>query len=235
MLLKIGMNLSYGSGERQQQLIRQYDTQTATLVTLAQTDTQKLLDIANRTGDSKLVAAEAASTLTAIQNSAKAVEMEHKKLLETHVADTEHNAASTRATMRALALALGVAALLVGAGSVYALSRGITIPLNKAIFIAETVASGDLSQDFESDHGGEFGRLLTAMGTMEDTLTDLATHIKETSEPLLTASKEIALANADLSQRTGVQAISLKETASRMEDLSSTIRQNAEHAQSFWR
>ena len=228
MLLKIGWGLSYDSGEGQLQLIGQYDTHTATLIATAQASTQKLLDLANGASDSKVLAAEAASSLNTLQASVKSMEMEHQKLLQTHAADTERNATATRALM----LGLGIIALLVGIGSVYSLSRRVTTPLSQAIFIAETVASGDLSQDFESDHEGEFGRLLSAMGTMEDTLTDLVTHIKETSEPLLTASKEIADANADLSQRTEAQASSLKETASRMEELSGTIRQNAQHARS---
>ena len=228
LLLQIGLRLNSGSGEGQQQLIRQYDTHTAKLVAAAQANTQKLLDLANGAGDPKALATQAASSLNALQSSVKSMEMEHKQLLESHAASTERTAGSTRALM----LALGVAALLVGVGSVYGLSRSITTPLDKAIYIAETVASGDLSQDFESDHEGEFGRLLSAMGTMEDTLTDLVTRIKETSEPLLAASTEIAHANADLSQRTDAQATSLKETASRMEELSGTIRQNAQHAQS---
>lgn len=228
LLLNVAIGLTQRSGEEQQQLMRQYDLHTATLATTAQTQTQKLLDLAKRTGDAKLLAAEAASSLSSIQSSIQSMDMEHKKMQETHALDTARNASSTRTIM----VALGVAALLVGAGSVYGLSHSITTPLNEAIFIAETVASGDLSHDFDSDHEGEFGRLLGAMGTMEDTLTDLVTRIKETSEPLLTASNEIAHANADLSQRTDAQANSLRDTASRMEHLSSTIRQNAQHAQS---
>ena len=57
--------------------------------------------------------------------------------------------------------------------AVFSLRMSIVAPLNQAILIAETVASGDLSQEFSSDLQGDFGRLLNALGTMEDTLTEL--------------------------------------------------------------
>ena len=43
-------------------------------------------------------------------------------------------------------------------------------------------------------------------------------------------AREIASGNADLSQRTEEQASSLQQTASNMEELTATVRQNADHA-----
>ena len=169
---------------------------------------------------------QALSALDALQGSLKSLDSTHKQLLARRVAEAERATASTRLLM----LGLGLAALLVSIGSAWGLIRSIVKPLDEAIVIAETVAAGDLSQDFESDHHGDFGRLLNAMGTMEDTLTDLVTRIKETTKPLSAASQEIASANADLSQRTEEQAASLKDTASSMEELTVTVKQNAQRA-----
>jgi methyl-accepting chemotaxis protein len=155
-----------------------------------------------------------------------ALALVQKNPLEQRVVEAETDTVVARYLM----LGLGGSALMAGIGAAYGLMRSIVAPLDEAILIAETVAAGDLSQDFESSRRGEFGRLLGAMGTMEDTLTDLVSRIKETTDPLSAASKEIAAANADLSLRTEAQASSLKETASSMEDLSATIRQNAAHA-----
>jgi methyl-accepting chemotaxis protein len=47
---------------------------------------------------------------------------------------------------------------------------------------------------------------------------------------IATGSQEIALGNADLSQRTEEQASSLEETASSMQELTATVKQNAENA-----
>ena len=143
-----------------------------------------------------------------------------------HLGVPDSAIAATRSQM----IGLGLLALALGAAFVYGLVQSIVRPLDEAIQIAETVASGDLSHDFETSRGGEFGRLLRALGTMEDTLTDLVTRIKSSAQPITVASREIASGNADLSQRTENQANSLKQTASSMEELTSTVKENAERA-----
>jgi len=110
--------------------------------------------------------------------------------------------------------------------------RSLSAPLADAIHIAQTIASGDLSHDFENALGGEFGRLLDAMGTMEDTLTELVTQIKESTDPLTASSKDIVQASADLLQRARVQADALNATAHSMSELTSTVQENAQRAQS---
>lgn len=127
---------------------------------------------------------------------------------------------------------LGCAALAVALFAFASLRRGIVQPLNQAILIAETVAAGDLSQEFSSDLQGDFGRLLGALGTMEDTLTDLVSNIKESSDGISASAGEIDSGNTDLSRRTEDQVSALTETAASMEQLTATVRQNADRARS---
>jgi methyl-accepting chemotaxis protein len=54
--------------------------------------------------------------------------------------------------------------------------------------------------------------------------------VRNTTDSIKTATKEIASGNADLSQRTEEQAANLEETASSMEELNATVKQNAENA-----
>ncbi|NDZ16284.1 methyl-accepting chemotaxis protein [Variovorax sp. WS11] len=131
---------------------------------------------------------------------------------------------------RWLLIGLGLLALATGIGWTVGLVRSIVRPLDEAIFIAETVAAGDLSKEFETERGGEFGRLLRGMGEMEDTLTDVVTRIKESTDSIVTASREIAAGNQDLSSRTEEQASALEQTAASMEELTSTVKQNADNA-----
>ena len=112
------------------------------------------------------------------------------------------------------------------------LRASIVAPLNQAILIAETVASGDLSQEFNSDLEGDFGRLLGALGTMEDTLTDLVSRIKQSTDSITASAADIDHGNTDLSRRAEDQVSSLTETADSMEQLTATVRQNAERAHS---
>ncbi|NVM86800.1 methyl-accepting chemotaxis protein [Variovorax sp. SG517] len=127
---------------------------------------------------------------------------------------------------------VGLAALAIVAGSAIAwlLTRSIVQPIGEALLIAETVAAGDLSQEFETERGGDFGRLLRGMGEMEDTLTDLVTRIKASTDSIAVASRQIAAGNQDLSSRTEEQASSLEQTAASMEELTSTVKQNADNA-----
>ena len=134
------------------------------------------------------------------------------------------------ASTRNLMAGFGVAALLAGAGCSVWLARSIMQPLGEAIFIAETVASGDLSKEFETERGGDFGRLLRGMGEMEDTLTDVVTRIKASTDSIVVASGQIAAGNQELSSRTEEQASSLEQTAASMEELTSTVKQNADNA-----
>ena len=112
------------------------------------------------------------------------------------------------------------------------LRASIVAPLNQAILIAETVASGDLSQEFNSDLEGDFGRLLGALGTMEDTLTDLVSRIQQSTDSITASAADIDHGNTDLSRRAEDQVPSLTETADSMEQLTATVRQNAERAHS---
>lgn len=130
------------------------------------------------------------------------------------------------------ALGLGAVALLVCVFAWFSLSRGIVQPLRQAILIAETVASGDLSQEFSSDTQGDFGRLLTALGTMEDTLTELVGRIKQSTDAIGVSAGEIDAGNANLSSRTEAQVSALAETAASMEQFTATVRQNADRARS---
>ncbi|WP_418127971.1 methyl-accepting chemotaxis protein [Variovorax sp. KK3] len=127
-------------------------------------------------------------------------------------------------------LGLGLFALATGIVWTIGMVRAIVRPLDEAILIAETVASGDLSKEFETARGGEFGRLLRGMGEMEDTLTDVVTRIKASTDSIVSASSQIASGNHDLSSRTEEQASSLQQTAAAMEELTGTVKQNADNA-----
>ena len=129
-------------------------------------------------------------------------------------------------------LALGAWVCISCAWSWVSLRRRIVAPLQEAILIAETVAAGDLSKEFSSNAEGEFGRLLTALSTMEDTLTELVGRIKQSTDSLAVSAYEIDAGNINLSSRTEQQVSALTETAASMEQLTVTVRQSAERAHS---
>ena len=93
-----------------------------------------------------------------------------------------------------------------------------------------SLARGDLTDSISSDYSGTFGRLKDDANATSDQLKQIIGKILEATLTINTASREIAAGNQDLSRRTEVQASSLEETAASMEELTSTVRHNAENA-----
>ena len=127
-------------------------------------------------------------------------------------------------------LALAAGAILFGAFVAWSITRSITVPLNEAVRIAQTVANGDLSSTIVVHSKDETGRLLQALKDMNANLQKIVSEVRTGTDTIATASSQIASGNLDLSSRTEQQASSLEETASSMEELTSTVKQNADNA-----
>ncbi|WP_219115996.1 methyl-accepting chemotaxis protein [Janthinobacterium sp. UMAB-56] len=130
-----------------------------------------------------------------------------------------------------LMVILGLLASALGIVCAAYITRTITQPLNAAVKLAQTVASGDLTSQIEVHTTEETGQLLQALKDMNSSLVNIVGQVRSGTETIATASSEIASGNLDLSSRTEEQASSLEETASSMEELTSTVRQNADNAQ----
>lgn len=125
-------------------------------------------------------------------------------------------------------IAFGTIALLVGLGATVIVARSITAPLTHAVHVAKQVAAGDLFEKIKAQTAGEMEELFGALGGMISSLKRMALNVRHSADAIVSATKEIAAGNNDLSQRTAEQSSSLEETAASMEELTSTVRQNAE-------
>ena len=96
--------------------------------------------------------------------------------------------------------------------------------------VLQALSKGDLTQQVESELSGTLGQLKDATNVTVENLKGIILQIREATETIGTASKEIAVGNQNLSSRTEQQAASLEETASSMEELTSTVKQNADNA-----
>ena len=92
------------------------------------------------------------------------------------------------------------------------------------------LAHGDLTHTIKEAYQGTFGRLRDDTNTTVERLRDVVGSIQETSDAISLAVKEIAAGNQDLANRTEKQAHSLDDTATSMEKLNSTVKQNAENS-----
>ena len=98
-----------------------------------------------------------------------------------------------------------------------------------ATHIAQAISKNDLSIAVIT-HASDRGSILFAMKTMQANLVAAISEIRESAETIATVSGQIAAGNLDLSARTESQASSLEQTAASMEELTSTVNQNAQSA-----
>lgn len=135
---------------------------------------------------------------------------------------------SVRTTVQMILLSAVAVTIAVCAG--FFITRTITVPIRRAVRLAEAVAHGDLTRQPEAATQDEVGRLLAALGQMTGSLHDIVASVRSSSDTIANASQEVASGNVDLSGRTERQASSLEETAAAMEQFTGSVRQNADNA-----
>ncbi|MDH0901245.1 methyl-accepting chemotaxis protein [Comamonas aquatica] len=108
--------------------------------------------------------------------------------------------------------------------------RQITVPLDQAVALADTIAAGDLTAEVQDDRKDELGRLLRSLQTMAQRLRDVVSEVRNGVEAVSSAASQIATGNHDLSGRTEQTAANLEETAASIEELTSTVAQSTDTA-----
>ncbi|MDR6396118.1 methyl-accepting chemotaxis protein [Herbaspirillum seropedicae] len=131
---------------------------------------------------------------------------------------------------KSLSLAVGALVVILALVLAVLATRSITQPMREAVRIAKTVAAGDLGSRIVVTRKDETGELLQALKEMNASLQKVVGGVREGSDTIVTASTQIAGGNLDLSARTEEQASSLEQTAAAMEEITSTVRRNADHA-----
>ena len=109
--------------------------------------------------------------------------------------------------------------------------RNLKSLIDDAEFLVRAAEDGRVEVRADSArHHGDFRRIVDGMNKTLEVIVAPITVVKEATDAINVAAREIAAGNQNLSQRTETQAASLEETASSMEELTSTVRQNAENA-----
>ena len=153
------------------------------------------------------------------------------KLVKLEQGDIQKNlddfADSGRKTTLATAVICG-AAMLLAALVAWRLTRSITLPLNQAVDLATRVAAGDLTAHIATGGRDETGQLLTALGSMNQSLLQTVGEVRSGTQTIFRVSQQNAAGNSDLAARTQAQAGSLQHTAGAMDDLTELVTRNAQ-------
>ena len=155
------------------------------------------------------------------------------KLKEENGATASRNGMELFRTISLIMVALTVVSAVSGIAIGSLLTRGITKSLggepDAVAQIATAVAAGDLTTSIDTSRA-QPGSVVAAMSRMQQSLSEIVSKVRLSSDSIATGSAQIATGNADLSQRTEEQAANLEETAASMEELTATVQTNAETA-----
>ena len=126
-------------------------------------------------------------------------------------------------------LILAIVAL--GLGLLWMMNRWVAKPLDALTEALSSITAGDLTHAVKSRRNDEIGQLIQQTETMREKLAGAIGAVRESVDAIGTASTEIANGNQDLSQRTEQTASNLQTAASSLTQLTGTVRQTADSAQ----
>ncbi|CQD37304.1 methyl-accepting chemotaxis protein [Yersinia mollaretii] len=110
------------------------------------------------------------------------------------------------------------------------LKRTLVTRMAQTSLSIKKIASGDLSEEIHAGDQNELGLMLIELEKMRLSLTKIISGIRDGVSHIYGNAQEISLGNNDLSARTEEQASALQQTAASMEELKTTVRQNADNA-----
>ncbi len=116
------------------------------------------------------------------------------------------------------------------ADGVNRLLESIAQPLHEAQRVLLALAANDLTKSMTGIYRGEFDEMKRALNSALGNLTRTVTDVRNVVENVLSESEQITKGQENLSQRTIAQASALEETSASMEEMTSTVKQNADNA-----
>ncbi|WMT88030.1 methyl-accepting chemotaxis protein [Pelagibacterium sp. 26DY04] len=116
------------------------------------------------------------------------------------------------------------------AGSVNTLVETVDEGLDETSQVLGALANTDLTRRMEGNYQGAFSKLKSDINSVADKLGEIVGQLRETSNALKLATSEILSGANDLSERTIKQAATIEETSAAMEQLATTVVDNAKKA-----
>nr|WP_314408126.1 methyl-accepting chemotaxis protein [Pseudomonas kuykendallii] len=158
---------------------------------------------------------------------------EFEKLIEINQADG--NAAAARAEQEFNNAITGVIVfMLVAAGLTgllaMLLTRSIVTPLNQAVKVAETVASGDLTHTIAIGGGDEPAQLLGSLHSMQESLKRTIQGIADSSTQLASAAEELNAVTEDSSKGLHQQNQEIEQAATAVNEMTTAVDEVARNA-----
>lgn len=133
-------------------------------------------------------------------------------------------------SLRITILIVGILSI-IGLGiTIYFIARSITRPILMSVEFARKIAGGDLTQQIEVKSTDEIGQLGDAMNNMVVHLGNTVSEVLNGAGAIAEASMQMNVSLQRLSHSATVQAASVEQISSAMEEMVSNIQQNADNA-----
>jgi methyl-accepting chemotaxis protein len=113
-------------------------------------------------------------------------------------------------------------------GSYVSAKRGWRLVNRLALRVNERDLRREAVESAPAGLGGQFGEMFKTLSQARASLREVVGQVFASAESIRVVAGEVASGNASLSQRTEHQASTLEQTASAMEQLGATVRQNAD-------
>ncbi|BAL27488.1 methyl-accepting chemotaxis protein [Azoarcus sp. KH32C] len=175
-------------------------------------------------------AGQLAEAKTALLEKVRPTQIPYIKALQADIHQQEQlakkdaaDATATGNSAQKLMLAIAAAALVAAGFISMLISRSITAPLRAAVEFANRIARGDLTGEVRATGRDEVGALMSALGTMQDSLRDLIGKAKRNSDELVSASRQFSHSAERVASASERQSGAAASAAAAIEELSVSV------------
>jgi len=123
-----------------------------------------------------------------------------------------------------------VISLLICLPLAFIITKEILRGLKKAVFLANHIASGDLTHGIEFVRTDEIGQLLKSLVQMQDNLRSLVSGLNDSSSRLASSSEELTVVTQEANQALMQQTSEIQLVATAMNQMNATVHEVANNA-----
>ena len=156
--------------------------------------------------------------------------VELAKLQRKQVQDAQAHSQRVYATSRDQMITISLFAIIFTCVLSVLIARSITRPVRNTLELAANIAAGDLRNEIDLGSRDEMGKLQTAMKRMSDQLAEVISEVGAGADSVFLAAAQLSSSSQSLSQGTSEQAAALEETSASLDQMNSSIMQNANNS-----
>lgn len=207
-----------------------YTDLQATLATYLGVHTRFLDAVEQKRNDvvNSLVSADGEMTIAA--DALNKVIAQANQLIDERVTATAQVADATYVQARNVNIGTIVVALLATLALAGIFTRSLSVPIAKALSVAERIAGNDFSQPVQVDGRDEPARLLHALSIMQDNLRRTVMQLSDSSNQLASTSEEMSAVTNDAMQGIQRQNDEINQAATAINQMSAAVEEVARNA-----